>query len=181
SESDDFPANILTNLISLTWWKEIKQLKTLLLPYCTALNRLQRNNAKLHEILHCFGWVSKILKNLPDWELTSTLLKNLEKRWATWEQPLVLIFFLLYPKYRDTFFSSNILSLSYVYLGKWILYYYKVWFGESSQHILFELSEFSEGQYPYDEETYSQFNNDILQFWKYARSYTKELYKVAQR
>jgi hypothetical protein len=123
--------------------------------------------------------VSKILKNLPDQELASALSKNLEKRWATWEQPLILISFLLHPKYRDTFFSSN--ALSYVQLGRWILYYYKAWFGESPRHILFELSEFSEGQYPYDEETYSQFNNDILQFWKYARSHTKELYKVAQR
>ncbi|CAG8703802.1 352_t:CDS:2, partial [Cetraspora pellucida] len=101
----NFPDDILSNLISPTWWKEIKQLESLLLPYCITLNKLQCNNAKLHEILHCF---------------------------------------------------------------------------ELPKHILFELFKFSEGQYSYDTETYLQFDDNILQFWKYVKGYSKKLYKVAQ-
>ncbi|PKC06027.1 hypothetical protein RhiirA5_420148 [Rhizophagus irregularis] len=45
---------------SEVWWKEIRQLEKLLLPFYEALNKLQSENARLHDVLHSFGYFYKI-------------------------------------------------------------------------------------------------------------------------
>ncbi|EXX53549.1 hypothetical protein RirG_242890 [Rhizophagus irregularis DAOM 197198w] len=183
-ESDDlydFPNEYLNCISDNNWWKKLKELETLVLPYCAALNQLQRHNSQLHDVLHCFGNLVIVLHSLDNNNLKNKLLKKLEKRWSDWEQPLLLLAFLLYPGYRIDKFNPEIETLSFPHLGKWVTYYYCAWFNEDPTVILVELEAYRQKKYPYNDATSQQFNNNVLEFWNYVRGYSKELYRVAER
>ncbi|GES79902.1 ribonuclease H-like domain-containing protein [Rhizophagus clarus] len=55
---------------------------------------------------------------------------RLERRWKTWEQPLLILSFFLHPSYKLQFFASDP-KLSYINLNKWVQYYYIKWFGKN--------------------------------------------------
>ncbi|CAB5177443.1 unnamed protein product [Rhizophagus irregularis] len=163
-ESDDlydFPNEYLNCISDNNWWKKLKELETLVLPYCAALNQLQRHNSQLHDVLHCFGNLVIVLHSLDNNNLKNKLLKKLEKRWSDWEQPLLLLAFLLHPGYRIDKFNPEIETLSFSHLV--------------------ELEAYRQKKYPYNDATSRQFNNNVLEFWNYVRGYSKELYCVAER
>nr|CAG8646307.1 10636_t:CDS:2 [Entrophospora candida]CAG8652393.1 12252_t:CDS:2 [Entrophospora candida] len=81
-----------------------------------------------------------------------------------------------------TKFNSNNEKLTLPNLGKWIIYYYVVWFDERPNNILNELEDFAKGKDPYDPDTAEQFNDDPLKYWSYmSGGANKELHKVATR
>jgi hypothetical protein len=162
------------------WWNCIKKIETFLVSYCATLNKLQRQNSRLHEVLHGFGNVVMMLKAFDDQELATKLITKIERRWKDWEQPLLLLSFLLHPFYRDTKFNSA-LNLSFPHLAKWILYYYCAWFREEPIVLLAELEDYRSKKYPYTDSIAKQFKNNILGYWNFTKGYSKELYKVAQR
>ncbi|CAG8828317.1 19885_t:CDS:1, partial [Dentiscutata erythropus] len=43
-----------------SFWKLIKLLHSLLIPYCEALNKLQSDTTRLHEVLQAFGGILKM-------------------------------------------------------------------------------------------------------------------------
>ncbi|CAG8782194.1 13831_t:CDS:2, partial [Gigaspora rosea] len=53
------PRNITSILLSDSFWQSIKSLHSLLHPYCEALNKLQSDTARLHEVLQAFGGILK--------------------------------------------------------------------------------------------------------------------------
>lgn len=156
-------------------------MEIIILPYCAALNQLQRHNSQLHDVLHCFGNLVIVLRSLDNNNFKNKLLKKLEKRWSDWEQPLLLLAFLLHPGYRADKFNPQIETLSFPHLGKWVTYYYCAWFNEDPTVLLVELEAYRQKKYPYNDATAQQFNNNILEFWNYVRGYSKELYRVAER
>jgi len=54
---------------SEVWWREIRQLEKLLLPFCGALNKLQAENARLYDMLYSFGYFYKIWQKYSDQDL----------------------------------------------------------------------------------------------------------------
>ncbi|GES95241.1 ribonuclease H-like domain-containing protein [Rhizophagus clarus] len=60
------PLDICKIIDNEVWWKEIRQLKKLLLPFCGALNKLQVENARLYDVLHSFGYFYKIWQEYSD-------------------------------------------------------------------------------------------------------------------
>jgi hypothetical protein len=65
-----------------------------------ALNKLQAENACLYDVLHSFGYFYKIWQEYSNQNLGKKMISRLEKWWSTWEQPLLLISFLLHPEYN---------------------------------------------------------------------------------
>ncbi len=61
------------------------------------------------------------------------------------------------------------------------LYYYCVWFHEEPTVLLSELEDYRSKKYPYIESISKQFKNNILGYWDFTKSYSKELYKVIQQ
>ncbi|CAB4395944.1 unnamed protein product [Rhizophagus irregularis] len=98
---------------------------------------------------------------------------------AIWEQPLLLLSFVLHPKYRLSKFTSNISNLSYTYFGQWLGYYYQVWFGEIPKSILREYLTYQREIFPFDSNTYNQFNENIVDFWESAKGLAPELSQLA--
>lgn len=107
------------------------------------------------------------------------MLNRLQKRWQNWEQPLLLLSWLLHPKYKMTKFKINILNLNHVYLSKWLIYYYEAWSQMKSKSILREFENFRKNQYPFDERSINQFEENTLSFWTWVLPIAKELGYVA--
>ncbi|CAH1767774.1 5172_t:CDS:2, partial [Entrophospora sp. SA101] len=74
-----------------------------LFPFCGALNKLQADNAHLHDVLHCFAYFYKMWKEYSDQNLSARMIIHLEKHWQIWEQPLLFSFIL----HDKTFLQDN--------------------------------------------------------------------------
>ena len=78
-------------------------------------------------------------------------------------------------------FSNRVSGINYSEFGKWLMYYYRAWSGNEPKCIIREFDDFRLAKYPFDLETYRQFNNDIWRYWCYISVSTKELGFVACR
>ncbi|GET01130.1 ribonuclease H-like domain-containing protein [Rhizophagus clarus] len=150
--------NICKILLDNDWWNTIEILQEILMPYCGVLNKLQSDKARLFELLH-----------------------DLEKWWSQWEQPLLLLSFILHPKYRLTYFNSTIENLSFTTLERYLTYYYKAWFQKRPTQLLVDFKNYRQKNEPFDDKTFNQFGNDVFKFWKYVEGDYKELAGVALR
>jgi len=149
----------------------------MLYPYCKLLNILQQDKARLFQVIHSFAYLIQFWNNHENTQLATKLLFRLEKRWNDWEQPLLLLSYLLHPGYRMKQFKNNS-NVNYTTFGKWLIYYYQAWFGKESTCILHEFDDFRLEKYPFDDNTYKQFN-DIWRYWCFAAVSTNELGLVA--
>ncbi|CAG8839262.1 6646_t:CDS:2, partial [Racocetra persica] len=94
--SDDdlkLPADIKAAINRDSFWDSLVILCNMLHPFCGALDLMQRDKAYFHNILHAFGFFIQIFKELEISQFQTKIIKRLEKRWATWEQPLLLLSF----------------------------------------------------------------------------------------
>jgi len=151
----------------------------ILYPYCKILNILQRDNARLVQVIHGLAYLVQFWSNHTNPRLAGRILARLDKRWNNWEQPLLILACLLHPKYRMIYFKDKSV-INYTKLGKYLIYYYRVWSGKEPTCILREFSDFSMKIYPFDDNTYNQFG-DIWRYWNYAGASTNELGFVACR
>jgi hypothetical protein len=63
--------------------------------------------AQLHKVLHVFAYTMKLFCELSDPDFSTKMIDRLEKRWAQWEQPLLLLSFILHPHYGvETFHKT---------------------------------------------------------------------------
>jgi hypothetical protein len=62
--------------------------------------------------------LAQFWKNYSDNTLAEKLLERLEKRWNSWEQPLLLLSILLHPEYKMEYFNNNISNINYSIFGR---------------------------------------------------------------
>ena len=105
-------------------------MQNLLLPLYGFLNKLKKDAARLHEVLHIFAFTMKFFQELPNLKFSTKMIKRLEKRWTQWEQPLLLLSFVLHPHYGVETFHSTAKHVTYTDFRQWINYYYEVWFND---------------------------------------------------
>jgi len=152
----------------------------MLYPYCKLLNILQQDKAWLFQVIHSLAYLVQFWNNHENTQLAAKILFRLEKRWNDWEQPLLLLSCLLHPEYRMKQFKDN-LDINYTTFNKWLIYYYQAWSEKESACILCEFNDFCLKKYPFDNNTYKQFNGNIWRYWYYAKDSTNELGFVACR
>ena len=172
------PDNICKIINNELWWSQLQELSQLLLPYCACLNKLQCDKARLYEVVHCVSYLIKLYKGYSNQNFATNMIKRLEHRWNSWEQPLLLLSFFLHPKYGISVFSS-INEQLYFQLSDWLIYYYCAWFGNEPHTLLPELEKYRKGEKPFTERVTNQFNNNIMGYWEYCTTSAKELGKVA--
>ena len=120
--------DIITIINNPNFWSCLYELQDLILPLCAALNKLQKDMARLYEVVLAFGWTIKVFLDHPNDNFSGQMITRLERRWNQWEQPLLLLSLVFHPQYRTSLFNSNIQNLSYTHFGQWVNYYYQVWF-----------------------------------------------------
>ena len=162
-------------------WDTIETLQEILLPYCGVLNKLQSDKARLFELLHALGYFVQFWNQFPDVELGEKMIDRLEKRWNQWEQPLLLLSFMLHPKYRLVYFNPRIENLSFTTLGRYLTYYYKAWFQKRPTRLLLDFEDYRQKVEPFDDKTFNQFGDDVFKFWKYVEGDYRELASIALR
>jgi hypothetical protein len=175
------PPYVISIINDANFWIQLHELQSLLLPLFGILNKLQKDIARLYEIVHCFGWIVKIFMLHDDDEFSNHMMTKLENRWIQWEQPLLLLSFVLHPKYRISYFNSSATNVSYSYFGQWIIYYYQVWFNKMPKKILREYLLYQREIFPFNLETYNQFDDNIIDFWESAIGLAEELSYFALR
>ncbi|CAB4424904.1 unnamed protein product [Rhizophagus irregularis] len=180
-EEPTLPRGIFEIINSPTFWNQITNISQILDPYCKLLNVLQRDKARLFQVVHSMGYLVQFWLNYSDTTLASKMIDRLEKRWNEWEQPLLLLSYLLHPEYRMEQFNNSVSNVNYSEFGKWLMYYYRAWSEKEPKCILSEFNDFRLAQYPFDLDTYRQFNNDIWRYWCFASVSTNELGFVACR
>jgi hypothetical protein len=150
-------------------------------PYTKILNILQCDKARLFQVIHGLGYLVQFWSNYLDDTLAAKLIYRLEKRWEGWEQPILILSCLLHPEYKMKYFSNTISNFNYPIFGKWLAYYYSVWFKKEPKCILREFDDFRLSKFPFNYDTYEQFNGDIWCYWCYVSTSTNELGPVACR
>ncbi|CAG8720263.1 23371_t:CDS:2 [Cetraspora pellucida] len=108
-----------------------------------------------------------------------TLSNKLQHNKSNLTEPLLFLSFLLHPTYHNTQFNQNLDDLSLVYMGKWIVHYYKSWFGKPSHSILDKLQHYESEEYPFNKETFNQFGGNLLKYWNFCKRVAEELHLVA--
>ncbi|PKB94981.1 hypothetical protein RhiirA5_386324 [Rhizophagus irregularis] len=177
------PREIYNIIMNGRFWELLTKLEQLLIPYCAILNILQTDKARLFEVLHGFAYLYQFWQKYPDNNMANGILIRLQKKWELWEQPLLILSWLLHPAYKSNYFTLPISSqISYLHMGKWLVYYYKAWTGNDPVSILKEFDDFSQGtKYPFDDAFVAQFENDIHKYWCWVRSAYPEIGTVAAR
>ncbi|RHZ57353.1 hypothetical protein Glove_390g69 [Diversispora epigaea] len=145
---------------SSIFWQHLKLLIEILYPYCKILDMLQSDKARLHEVIHSFGYIAQFWNENSNSDLTSRLVARLEKRWKEWEQPILIISCLLHPNYHMKIFNNA--NINYTTIG------------QHSKCILRELENFRLELYPFNLATWNQFNGDIYRYWSFACTSTNE-------
>jgi hypothetical protein len=163
------------------FWALLTKLEELLIPYCHILNILQTDKARLYQVLHGFAYLIQFWKKYADDNLANRIIIRLQQRWDSWEQPLLILSWLLHPLYKTNYFLASS-KINYLHMGKWLIYYYKVWTGNEPQSILTEFDNFSQGKnYPFNNETISQFNGNIHKYWCWVREAYPEIGTIGAR
>ena len=92
---------------------------------------------------------------------------------------MLLLSFVLHPKYRFAYFNSKINNLSFTSLGRYLTYYYKAWFKKRPLRLLLEFEDYRQKAEPFNDETSEQFKDEPIKFWRYVEGNYKELAAVA--
>lgn len=175
------PREIFDIIESGTFWDQLACITEILEPYCKLLNVLQCDKARLFQVVHSLSYLVQFWQKCSDSVLATQLITRLERRWEGWEQPLLLLSCLLHPEYRMKKFSSTCSKVNYSEFGRWLMYYYRAWSGKEPTCILREFDDFRLEKYPFDRDTYRQFNGDVWRYWGYVSVSTNELGFVACR
>lgn len=175
------PADICQPINDDNFWRSVRNLKLMLLPLCGCLNILQRDKAYLFEVLHSFGYFYKLFNNYNDHALSNRMCIRLENRWKTWEQPLLILSFILHPDYRFNKFNTDLPNMNWVDVGQWVIYYYCAWTQKEPVSILREFGLYQNKQYPFNDTTWKQWKGDVLQYWNWCSEKTKELGFIAKK
>ena len=151
----------------------------MLYPLCGFLNKLQKDTARLFEVIHCFASTIKIFEEHRDINFSMRMVERLEARWSEWEQPLLILSIVLHPQYKMEKFRATNNNLTWTHIGKWLKYYYLAFFGTPPKTILAELISYKRGTDPYDNDSFLQFQGNVLDFWESTMGIGPELAKVA--
>ncbi|CAG8804470.1 24365_t:CDS:2, partial [Cetraspora pellucida] len=132
-----------------------------------------RDAANLFDVAYAFGYVAQQYEDDID-RFGYQMQQKLEKRWADWEQPLLLLAIIFYSQYCVQALSNiNIFFLEQITC--WIEYYYEMWFGVKPKCVALELTEY------YMRCGDMSMNNAIkltlLRYWEFAAIDQKEIGK----
>ena len=74
------PPDIITIINNQNFWSHLYELQNLLLPLCAALNKLQKDIARLYEVVLAFGWIIKVFLDHQDKNFSDQMITRLECR-----------------------------------------------------------------------------------------------------
>ncbi|CAG8612138.1 3677_t:CDS:2, partial [Cetraspora pellucida] len=101
---------------STTFWKNVDELADCLLLFVSILDYLQRDAANLFDVIYLFAYIAQQYED----EATRfgyAMLKQLEKRWADWEQLLLFLAVIFNPQFQAHALSNQVFFKYYMKRG----------------------------------------------------------------
>ncbi|CAG8641432.1 4309_t:CDS:2, partial [Scutellospora calospora] len=137
--------------------------------------------ARLYKVLHTYSYIYKLVDQYSDVTFSIKMTECLERHWKEWEQPLLILSYLLHPDICLTQFNLLIDSITFAEIGRWVIYYYYAWFGDLLKKIIAEIQDYQDEVFPFSKNKWNQFEGDILKYWKYCAEIHYKLSSVALR
>ncbi|CAG8848089.1 15689_t:CDS:1, partial [Gigaspora margarita] len=113
-------------------------------------------------------YLYKLIDEHPSTTFGIRMTERLERRWKEWEQPLLILSYLLHPNIHLSQFNLPTKGITFAEMGRWVIYYYCAWFGDPSKRIIAELQDYCDEIFPFSMNDWNQFEDDILKYWKYC-------------
>ena len=138
---------------------------------------MQRDYNTLADVLDMFGRLYQGFMKHPIYSSQSTTL--LEKRWKEQEQPLILLAFMLHPKYVSTFQSMAMYDnrLSIMAMMNYAILYYKKFIGDNFGALPDQVNKWYHGQLP---EALLYSSQEHFRFWALSALASKILSFIVQ-
>ena len=170
-ESDtDFPEELK---VDERFFKEVEDAESAIRPLSFSSLLMQNHHNTLADVCYMFG---SIFQEFSEHETySSELMSMIEKRWRNQEHPLIVLSFMLHPKYSITFrkLSEKSSSLNLLQLSQFAVFYYKKFVGNDFGNLVGEV------QIVTVIELY--LNSNCFQFWSFARSVLPNLSSLATK
>ncbi|GES76734.1 hypothetical protein RCL_jg17366.t2 [Rhizophagus clarus] len=164
ANSNKIMSSVIVSIINDSdFWLNLAELEQILYPFCAALNILQRDKARLYDVLHSFGYFMQCTLENNDENYKGMMTMRLVNRWKSWEQPLLILSFFLHPSYKLRFFTSND-KISHINLNKWAQYYFFKWFGEKPISMIRELLAYKENKFSFNESSLQELEKNPLDY-----------------
>ena len=171
----DFPAELK---VDERFFKELKDAESAIRPLSFSSLLMQNHHNTLADVCYMFG---SIFQEFSEHETySSELMSMIEKRWRNQEHPLIVLSFMLHPKYSITFrkMSEKSSSLNLLQVSQFAVFYYKKFFGNEYGNLVGEVQKWYNNEVTAIE-LYS--NSDCFQFWNFARSVLPNLSSLATK
>ena len=169
---DDFPKELE---VSTYFLNDLAMAEETIRPLCVASLMMQRDSNTLADVMNMFGYVYHSFRQCDD---PHTLVPLIEKRWKQQEIPLLVVAYMLHPKYFAAFRRISAVQ-SQLQEGKMIQYcilYYKKYIGNDYGDIPSQVSRWFQMQYP-EADFYSTM--PAVEFWRVMTPSCRELAALA--
>ncbi len=71
-------SDIIAIINDQNFWNHLYELQDLILPLCAALNKLQKDMARLYEVMLAFGWIVKVFLDHQNRNFSEQMITRLE-------------------------------------------------------------------------------------------------------
>ena len=171
----DFPEELK---VDEAFFQQVKDVESAIRPLSFSSFLMQRDRNTLADVCFMFGRVFQEFSKHETYsvELTSML----EKRWKSQEHPLIILSFMLHPKFYSTFreMAKKTTSLSLLQVSQFAVYYYKKFIGNEFGNLVAEVQKW------YNNEVSAillYLNSSCFQFWNFTQTILPSLSVLATK
>ena len=171
----DFPKELKVDKV---FFQQVKDAERAIRPLRFSSLLMQNDQNTLADVCYMFG---SIFQEFAKHESYSVELKSmLERRWKSQEHPLIMISFMLHPKYYSTFqaISKKTTSLSLLQVSQYAVFYYKKFIGNEFGNLVGEVQKWYNNEVPAAQ---LYIHSSCFQFWNFAQSLLPNLSILATK
>ena len=149
-----------------SFFKQVKDVERDIRPLSFSLLSMQNDQNTLADVCYMFGSIFQEFSKHESYSVE--LMSLLEKRWKSQEHPLILLSFMLHPKYCTTFqkLSAKSTSLNLLQLSQFVAFYYKKFVGNKYGNLVGEVQKWFNNEMS-AVQLYVNYN--CFQFWNFDK------------
>jgi len=170
--NDNFPAELQ---VSAIFFKDLVEAEATIRPLCKVSLMMQRDCNTLADFLIMFGYIYNLFRQC---DAPHELVPLIEKRWKQQEFPLLIVAYMLHPKYVAAFRGLTTFQ-SQLQVSKMIHYcilYYKKYIGDEYGDLPVQVNRWFHKQYP---EAVFYMKMPPVEFWSIMKPSCGELATLA--
>ena len=174
------------------FWESLEILYEYLSPLTAALDILQSNTCRIDKVGLIFGYIvqkfnTENLNSVSEKYVThnqkNEIVNRFEKRWKSWDQPLIILAIALNPVHRRNRFSK-ISKITKLLLSEWASFYLQSWFHEENTSLTAEMLRYLDIEGEFGSSVSFSLTKDGTNpfcYWNLFEEDAPQLSKVAKR